>query len=385
LPAAGGLERLGWWKVVAAANVAVTAPTEAKADQREQWLRADLTLVSDSFANLSGGHRAAFRQMGLIDAAIEGGASFLTEGAEARIDVQLVHGRSLSKDLVGDAQIVSNIDAPDGLRLFEAWLRIPFATRGYVKGGLVDLNGEFDVQDVGSLFLNSSHGIGPEFSQTGENGPSIFPTTSSAVVVGWQEDAWSARLGLFDAISGAPDRPGRTVIRFPGATGTLLVGEGDLRIAPEVEVQLGAWAYSSRFEPIASGAEPSGRWENRGAYAMAQASLGTIELVPARGWVRLGAAESRFNPISFYAGGGLSFETRSGTWGIALAHARLGSDALSAAPESERAETNVELTWRREWGRLAVQPDVQYVINPGWDKGVRNSLAVGVRLELKLL
>ena len=320
--------------------------------------------------------------MGLISAAVEGDASFLSNGAAARIDVQLVHGRSVSKDLVGDAQIVSNIDAPDGVRLFEAWVRIPFAGRGYVKAGMIDLNGEFDVQDAGALFLNSSHGIGPDFSQSGKNGPSIFPTTASAVVAGWQEGPWSARLGLFDATSGDPDRPAKTVIRLPGTTGILLVGEGDVRIAPKVELQLGAWTYSSKFEPISTSTRTkrSRRWDNRGAYMMLEASLGSVAKAPVRGWVRVGAAESRFNAISHYAGGGLTLESRTGQWGIALSHARLGDVGAG----QRRAETNVEVTWRREWGRLAVQPDLQYIINPGWEKGP-NSLVAGLRLEFKLL
>ena len=45
-------------------------------------------------------------------------------------------------------------------------------------------------------------------------------------------------------------------------------------------------------------------------------------------------------------------------------------------------ETTVELTYRAQvtpW--LAVQPDVQYVINPGADPALKNALVVGLRLE----
>jgi len=44
--------------------------------------------------------------------------------------------------------------------------------------GRYDLNSEFYRLQLASLFLNSSFGIGPEFSQSGLEGPSIFPNTS---------------------------------------------------------------------------------------------------------------------------------------------------------------------------------------------------------------
>jgi porin len=50
-----------------------------------------------------------------------------------------------------------------------------------VKIGLYDLNSEFDVIEAAALFLNPSHGIGPDFAQSGRNGPSIFPVTSLAI------------------------------------------------------------------------------------------------------------------------------------------------------------------------------------------------------------
>ena len=79
-----------------------------------------------------------------------------------------------SDELVGDLQVISNIDASHAWRVFEFWYEFgegPWS----VRTGLYDLNSEFDVNETGGLFLNSSHGMGPDFSQTGENGPSIFP------------------------------------------------------------------------------------------------------------------------------------------------------------------------------------------------------------------
>lgn len=67
-------------------------------------------------------------------------------------------------------------------------------------------------------------------------------------------------------------------------------------------------------------------------------------------------------------------------------YGRLGDPAIAAAKiPPRRAETNFELTWQRRVSeRLTLQPDVQYVVNPGWDPALRDALVLGVRLDLTL-
>jgi porin len=65
---------------------------------------------------------------------------------------------------------VSNIDASDAWKIYEAWLKQSlFQDRLPVLAGLYDLNSEFDVIESAGLFLNSSHGIGADYSQTGSH------------------------------------------------------------------------------------------------------------------------------------------------------------------------------------------------------------------------
>ena len=67
-----------------------------------------------------------------------------------------------SANRVGDLQGVSNTDAEEALRLFGFWHELAEADWS-LRTGLYDLNSEFDVNEAGSIFLNSSHGIGAEF------------------------------------------------------------------------------------------------------------------------------------------------------------------------------------------------------------------------------
>jgi carbohydrate-selective porin OprB len=91
------------------------------------------------------------------------------------------HGGHPSR-LVGDAQGVSNLEAPGGGQLYEVWLQQNLlGDRISALVGRYDLNTEFYRLQSAALFVNSSFGIGPEFSQSGHAGPSIFPDTSVGV------------------------------------------------------------------------------------------------------------------------------------------------------------------------------------------------------------
>ena len=383
----GGLAYLGL-RLIACCAAAALSPVPAFAADPNVDLGA--SYVSDTFANVRGGRERGVRVMGKLDLTAEvNGVAFGIEGAQAYLNLQLLHGESLSEELVGDGQVVSNIDAPPGQRVLEAWLKLPFGGgAGFAKAGLIDLNTDFDVQSVGGLFVNSSHGIGPDFSQSGLNGPSIYPTTSSAVVIGWKQPSWSARAGLFDAVPGDPDRPRRTVVRFPGESGLLLVAEADVAVGASAEFQIGAWTYTTRFDAVRQPREDAQQRlsGNRGAYAMVEGTLSRHGERTLDGWVRAGVAETSINPIGFYAGGGLSFGGDDSRFGVAVGHARLGDPAIAPAEiRPDRAETNIELTWSRRLSeQLTVQPDLQYVINPGWNPALHDAFVLGLRLDITL-
>lgn len=77
------------------------------------------------------------------------------------------------------------------------------------------------------------------------------------------------------------------------------------------------------------------------------------------------------------------------SFGLAVASGGNGSDyrnlTVSQGSKSDSRETNFELTYRAFISdRLVLQPDLQYIINPGTDPALDNALVVGVRAEVKL-
>src|SRR5438128_12130722 len=97
-----------------------------------------------------------------------------------------IHGGHPSS-FAGDAQGVSSREGPARWTLEEGWIQQNlFDNQLSILIGRYDLNTEFYRLQSAGLFLNSSFGIGPEFSQSGRGGPSIFPNPSVGARIAWK-------------------------------------------------------------------------------------------------------------------------------------------------------------------------------------------------------
>ncbi|GAB4573205.1 MAG: carbohydrate porin [Rhodothalassiaceae bacterium] len=324
----------------------------------------------------------------ILEADMEKAAGF--EGGTLFLYGLHTNGSSFSEKRVGDFQVVSNIDAGTTFRLFEAWYEQKLIDdRLSLKAGLYDLNSEIDVTETGGLFINSSHGIGPDFSQAGENGPSIFPSTSLAFRIAYEpSERWTVRAAVLDGVPNDPDHPKRQVIRFKKGEGALLVGEVEFRPDDRTRMIAGHWSFTAAFDVIETGASKRG---NSGSYGLIERQLYREPDDHDQGlsaWVRAGAADARFNDASAYVGAGLVYtgliEGRDADQFGAAVGIALPGDAFSRTlGERSGREIDVELTWRGEilpW--LVLQPDLQYIRNPGMTDGVRDALAIGLRIEI---
>ncbi len=341
----------------------------------------------DLLGNVRGGIRTGMRSLDKLDLNAEfSGDDAGWNGWDALLHVQWTADNDLSGSLVGDAQGVSNIDAPEGWRVMDAWISRRLAENASLKFGLIDLNSEFDIQTPGLFFLNSSDGIGPDFSQTGENGPSIFPTTGLGLIADWSpSDVLDLSGGIFEGTPGNPAHPGRTEFNFSSGEGALLVLETRYRPVPDLMVGLGGWHYTAGFSQIGAGGSAHG---NSGAYAIAETTLWREaedgEHLDA--WMRLGLANARINPIRSYLGGGLvyfgPFGRNSDQIGLGVSHAVFGRPArvVDGLTGSETIiETSYSFVWN-DW--VTLQPDFQYIASPGGDPGLDDAVVGGMRLIL---
>jgi porin len=146
----------------------------------ERGVRAGLIYDAEGFADLAGGARRGATYLDNLNFQLTLDMRRLVgwPGATIFLYGLGIHGGQPSQ-FAGDAQGVSSIQAPRKWTLEEAWLEQNFlGNRFSALVGRYDLNTEFYRAHTADLFLNASFGMGPEFSQSGKGGPSVFPNTS---------------------------------------------------------------------------------------------------------------------------------------------------------------------------------------------------------------
>lgn len=292
-----------------------------------------------------------------------------------------VDGQSLSRHL-GDIQTADNIEAVPVTRLFEAYLARMWGKDEHsvaVRLGLIDLNSQFDSIDPASLMLNSSHGIGPDLSRSGRNGPSIYPVTAVGSTVTWvRSQAWTFRAGIFDGVAGSPSMPHAFFAeRLKPSDGLFLIGQSDWQVTKNGRVEAGAWAYTA-----AQDGSLRRHAHDHGTYISYEAPLNALPHL--NFWLRAGFSNDRAKPIAGYVGGGV---VQQGTFpgrpddrlGLAVAHAMIGEPAF-AALGLHHAETSFEMTYQVKVShRFVIQPDVDYVRHPAGVAHVPDSVGIGLR------
>ena len=389
--------------LIAVAIITALPPAAAEANCADpgcKGIHFTAAYTGDFARNTTGGIQTGNSYIDDIDLqlAADRGSIFGIPGLSAFIYALHNNSADFSEKYVGDAQVVSNIDGgPDAWRLYEAWLDWAPGT-GAISGrlGLYDLNTEFDTIETAGLFLNGAHGMGTDFGQTGENGPSIFPVTSLAFRLRAEsENGAYAQIAVLDGVPGNPDDRSSNEIDLSSNDGALLVieagwGAGDWR-----KLAIGAWQYTATFDTLVgtdSEDLPLTRNGNSGVYGIADRTLWRGEAATVAGFLRLGHATGRFNQFDTYLGTGV---TLAGFWpartddeiGLAIA-ATLTSDDYRqaqrlAGADADHHETNIELTWRApvtDW--LTLQPGIQYIVNPGTDRELGNAVVAMLRFEL---
>ena len=97
----------------------------------------------------------------------------------------------------------------------------------------------------------------------------------------------------------------------------------------------------------------------------------------------MGKADKHRNQIGLYSGAGV---TRSAVWteddllGLGLAYARSSDEYQDFNPGLDEYEMAVECTYEfhpTNW--LTVQPDVQWIKNPGMDPALDDAVALSLR------
>lgn len=359
-----------------------TASAEAPKLDNEDASAIELSLVyryevAQIFAGVEGRPKPDSLGMGDVRAVVDWEKLAGMPGITTAVDVLGTHGGDPSAK-VGDEQGTSNVEAPvNTFKLYELWVqKSGLSDKASLLVGLHDLNSEFYVTDAAGVFRNASFGVGREFSQTGANGPSIYPETAPSARIKLSTDGMTMLLGAFAAIAGDTEKPHGTHFKSKPEDGILVISEASAAAEHlKSKFAVGLWGFSQTREYDAPG-----RASDSGAYVLAERAIvgGVVA------FVRYGHAESTNQSVE-------ACFTTGVTWTGPVPSReddRLGVGMTSAKARDQKmedGETAYEVTYRVEVVKgVAVQPDFQRVVRPGGDSEAKPVDVGALRLELSL-
>jgi porin len=377
-------------RIIASAFGVAAIGTAASAAERSA-IELSATYTGEAWRNVHGGLRRGSAFLEHLEAAVDVDTERAVgwRGATLHVSGFWNDDDALSDRLVGDLQAISNKDAPGGARLYEAWIRQAFGP-ATVKVGVVDLNSELAVNKTATVFVNGAQGLGLDLAQVGENGPSVFPTTGLGVIAQAPIDRhWRVQVGAFDGLPGGFETPREPVFSIGRHDGILAIAEVVHESDDEARVAVGLWSHSARFDGLDAS---TSRHASMGGYGLVEGPLARWGDRRLHGFARLGLAEPTTEEIAAAYSAGLVLRGRllgftDEALGLGVTSVQTGAPyrraQAAAGARVGRHETTVELTYRAQvtpW--LAVQPDLQYVINPGADPALKNALVMGLRFEV---
>ena len=345
------------------------------------------------------------------------------------------HGRALSQDYVGDLNGVSGYYSDPSLRLFSLWAQKEFfECRLSLRVGIwaLDKGSGFWQSEGAGTFVNGGFGTFPIFAN--DLVAAVFPVSAPCVRLQWEpvKNQLKLRTAVFSGDVGMPaDNRHNTLWHLRARDGVAVFAEAEYRQKSDHgrlpgTYKVGGFYDSNSFDDLRGGVAHHG---NYGFYVTADqqvwlkhrkksgrdsgknvagdddnkqglAVFGKLALVPRdRNFVRLDTEAGLT-----YTG---LFEGRpDDVLGLGVAYSNVSPNARDNAgqPFSNHSETVLELTYQwhvTKWetdGKKAlgldenkyqdgltvlVQPDFQYIINPGAVSCARNAVVAGLRVTVR--
>lgn len=326
------------------------------------------------------------------------------EGATLLVTGLYPHGSSLTDNYVQDFNVLSNIDAYDSIRLYEAWFEKQLGDGLFsIKLGLMLADYEFFLANSSALFLNSAFGAIPVVSQNVES--PVYPVAAPGVRVRFSPNPLvSAQFAAFAGDIGDVTGSNRQgTFFFRGNHGALLLGEIAYRNNPQETADAGGPQIAERplsgtftiggylsTDDIYQATADREPFSNYAVYGIADHELWHEPGAADQGlsaFVRVGGTPDSRSTVTFYADAGFNYKgllplRDKDNFGVAASFTRindklLGNDGL---PLPSHHEIILEVTYLfsiSEW--LYVQPDFQYIFNPGATDELPDSIVTGIR------
>ncbi len=366
--------------------------------------------------NLAGGVKQGATMEGVTTGTMEidTGKAFGLPGGTFHVSALQIHGQSLTGPYLDNLQAANGNEAEDGTRLWELWYEQQFDfTRADIKIGQQSIDNEFIASTYSGLFVNTMAGwpLIPSYDLYG-GGPA-YPLSSLGVRLRYKpEDNQTLLAGVFDDNPGggafsddAQARDGDGA-KFNLNTGALFIAEyqvainepaagdkvqtADQRSGLPGTYKIGFWYDTGSFPDQRFGtdglslADPDSNGDavmHHGNYSLYSVADQTVWQSAADNsrtlnvFGRIMGAPDTQNLIDFSFNGGVTLAAplpgrdndQAGVdFGIGRVSSRAAALDRDGGATARSTEELFELTYQAQatpW--LVVQPDMQFIVNPG--------------------
>jgi len=366
----------------------------------------ELEYFGDFSANLTGGANKTFDTSNYLEAEVYVDAERWLGWNNARFFfLAYALGSTDPSVRINTRQTISNLEATDTLKLFEAWWEQGlWDNRLSIRAGLYSLDTEFEYKPTANFFINGVFGTGVDLTEVVPQGPAIYPLSALGVRFKLQTHGVYLQTAVVDGIPGDPDNPHGTQVVLDQDDGLLIAGEIGYLLEepnhPRMKLGLGVWVYTTRLPDLFVTDAMGNPVTDRGRHTV----YGFIDLrlfsepgdrkQGLDGFFRAGVADTRGTRFDRNIMGGLAytglFPSRdSDVLGLAASCAWAGDGlkelSLATGNPVRDEEIVLELTYILSplpW--LTLQPNMQYFIHPGLNPNLDDALFMGLRVEVEI-
>ncbi len=361
----------------------------------ENGIDFQLKYTLDIFNIASGGIKTGTTMVDEIDfiTRIDGAKLWNIEGSSGKIYFYRNNFGHVNRDYIGSTQGVDGNESNyDFTHIDEAWLQQNFHENKYsILAGLYDFTYEFYQTNSSGMFLNPTLNIGAEFSNSGGNGASLYPSSALAIRLKTEPNENSyIQAAIIDGIPSIPLKPKRPRYHLYTKNGTLILTEIGLTPSKD-KFAIGAWTYTK-------GAPDLLNKQNRDSYGvytilekqLFKNSKNSYESLTA--FFRIGKTDGNTSRFSYAWSSGINYSglfpsREQGVLGFAIMQAvnsnKFRQFELINDIKTKHSEYAVELTYQDYiMPGVSLQPDIQYIINPSGNPSAKNALVFGLRTEL---
>jgi porin len=338
-------------------------------------------------------------------------------GGSLNITWLWLSGGDASEELAGNFLTISNIAGFNTLRLFQLWFQQDlFDDKISLQVGQISVDTEFVISDYAATFINSTFGWPASMYMNLPEGGLVYPVGALGVRLAINPVDWFTFQSAITQGNVYPEDINRYGFRWwlDVNNGCFFINEAQFRWNQWQEgkglsgqFKSGAWFHTAQFANPLNGNLLFGNCgfyfivdqmlyrkpDEAAAAAKGGKSALTKESEQGLGWFgRIAFGPQDRNFIGFYLDTGVTYKglvpgRDKDTIGIAFAYAQLTQGARHAAIISGStgvgAEMNFEVTYQAQITRwLSIQPDLQFVINPGGNQDLKNALVIGLRTAI---